>query len=66
LATIKAWDEKEIEMRREEKIELALGYLKRLIASGWEYPDAEYQAAKKYGLKGQEINDLRADYDKGL
>lgn len=38
----------------------ALEYLLELIATGWEYPDAEYKAALKFGVPADE---LRACYD---
>lgn len=39
----------------------ALAYLVALVESGVEYPEAEYQAAKKYPVSADE---LRADYDR--
>jgi hypothetical protein len=38
----------------------ALDYLNELIAAGWEYPDAEFNAARKFSVSA---DDLRADYD---
>jgi hypothetical protein len=39
----------------------ALDYLKKLISEGWEYPDAEFKAARKFGISA---DDLRDDYDR--
>ncbi|NVM80067.1 hypothetical protein FHW83_005912 [Duganella sp. SG902] len=39
----------------------ALEYLRALIAEGWEYPDAEYKAARKFGVSADELRD---EYDR--
>lgn len=38
----------------------AIDYLISLINDGWEYPDAEYKAAKKFGV---DCDELRQCYD---
>jgi hypothetical protein len=47
-------------MRQDMNMGNALDYLLELIEAGWEYPDAEYKAARKFGVPADE---LRACYD---
>jgi len=52
-------------MNRADRIANALAFLRRLIAAGWEFPDAECKAVEKFSLSQSEMRDMRADYDKG-
>lgn len=36
----------------------AYDYMISLIASGVEYPDAEWKAAKKFGVSGDELREM--------
>lgn len=40
----------------------ALDYLKKLIAEGVEYPDAEWRAVSKFDLDASEAEELRERY----
>lgn len=55
-------EQRKVRCKAKEKImSAALDYLEKLIREGWEYPDAEYKAACKFGVSADE---LRADYDR--
>lgn len=44
-------------------VEHAFTYLKQLINSSWEYPDAEYRASVYFKLSDDEVVELRKMYD---
>lgn len=46
-----------------DKIEKALAKLKALIATGVEFPDAEWKVISKEKLNAREADELRAIYD---
>lgn len=47
----------------QERIELALFMLNAHIAQGVEYPDAEWQVARRLNMNTSEIEKLQAAYD---
>jgi hypothetical protein len=47
-------------MRETDRIEEAFQYLRRLIGSGWEFPDAAAKAAERHDVK---VDDIRRRYD---
>lgn len=49
-------------MSRHNKDELALAMLVRLINEGIEYPEAEWQCCKAYGLSNAETESLNEQY----